>query len=561
MTGRPGGPDTEPASFAGGRPNDVAALARLAGFRLRAAFRTRARRLASARGVLSVLAIVAVGWFVVRSLHGAHAFGAPAVPAVAARDGTLLSLGLLGGVLFTVLTSTGPALHFSPAEMNILFSAPLRRHVLVLYRYASYLFGALLSAGLLVLLIPPAEIGRLRMFLAVLFTLVFVQLASTVVSCASSIVRRRWPMLPGRRIAIVALLLAAGLVGAYLLLGRSTPGALLTGLVASPIARIALAPFGVFAGLYVPGESMPELVARLALASLMLAALLALIIRLDEHLHEEISSASLAAHARWQSILAGGSLWGRKIGAVRSRRSPRRPPGIAPIGWSQALRLWRTGSPMALGLLGLALIGGALLGASASVVDASGIAAGLFFAFAFLLPRVAVHDFRGAPRIIELLQTLPSSDRAICLGMIATPTLSALLLQWSMIAAAMPFADTAHVPWLLALAIALVPFTLLQYALENLLFLLMPTRLVPVGRLDFDFLGRTLLEFFLKSVVLVAAVAVAAGAGVACLFAWPGHPLSSAAVAVLVLCLQAAAVVGALTLAYRRFDSSLHALG
>ena len=54
-----------------------------------------------------------------------------------------------------------------------------------------------------------------------------------------------------------------------------------------------------------------------------------------------------------------------------------------------------------------------------------------------------------------------------------------------------------------------MPLTLLVYAVENTAFLLFPAKLIPMGRADFEFLGRTLVEFITKMIIVVLGVALA----------------------------------------------------
>ena len=102
----------------------------------------------------------------------------------------------------------------------------------------------------------------------------------------------------------------------------------------------------------------------------------------------------------------------------------------------------------------------------------------------------------------------------------------------------------------------LVPFNLLLYGLENLMFLLFPTPLVPVGRVDFDFLGRTMVEFSVKTALLLGGCGLAAAAGTVVLNATGRNWSAFAVVTWWVLMLVALLLLPLMSRAYSRFDIS-----
>jgi hypothetical protein len=100
-----------------------------------------------------------------------------------------------------------------------------------------------------------------------------------------------------------------------------------------------------------------------------------------------------------------------------------------------------------------------------------------------------------------------------------------------------------------------MPFNLLLYGLENLVFLLLPARPVPVGRVDFEFMGRTLAEYFGKVAILIATVAASAALGLKVLGA-TGEVHAALATAWLTLAAPGVVLVGLCALAFRRFQVS-----
>jgi hypothetical protein len=115
---------------------------------------------------------------------------------------------------------------------------------------------------------------------------------------------------------------------------------------------------------------------------------------------------------------------------------------------------------------------------------------------------------------METYKTLPIAPWRICLGQLVVQVLLSYLVALTMIASFLVFDDRLGAPAALALAAFALPFTLLLYTVENTIFLLFPAKHIPMGRADFEFLGRSLIEFIMKTIVILAAVALAFGVGI-----------------------------------------------
>jgi hypothetical protein len=123
-------------------------------------------------------------------------------------------------------------------------------------------------------------------------------------------------------------------------------------------------------------------------------------------------------------------------------------------------------------------------------------------------------DFRGDLSRMETYKTLPIAPWRICMGQLVVQVLLSYIIVLTMIVSLLLFEDSLGAPVALALAAFALPLTLLIYAVENTIFLLFPAKLVPMGRADFEFLGRSLIEFIMKTVVILIAVSLAIGVGV-----------------------------------------------
>lgn len=515
------------------------ALLTLLWLRLRGGVRARLSELYCLRGALYFCLTVAVlGLLAWRAASGP----APVLPGgwpldlaeLRRQTAVWLPAGLLLGGLLTPLLSAGPALYFSQAEVNFLFAGPFGRRALVLYKLCFYAAGALLSGALIALLMPARFGWWPAAWCGATLCLLFVQLASACVGLGGRwLIGRRAPAVRRLRPVVVALLAAGGGVWVWHGAAPDTP---------------LLAPFAVFANVVLARDAA-TLLTQAAIAAALLVGLTALLIWLDGHTYEHELAAGQALRRRWQRFKQGG--WAElRRQTARSAARPAALAGVGPNLWRQWLAARRGSAKPLLALAVLALPAGALL---AEVSRDVGIGLGFFIAV-FVLPRSLVFDFRADLGQIETLKTLPLPGWAVCAGQLAVPVLLTSLIELLLLAAA--FLNTASWPLALTLAAFLLPFNWLLYAVENGLFLLFPTPLVPVGRVDFDFFGRTLVELAVKSALLGLGCGLAAAAGIAAAPLLGGGWAGVAVVAWLSLTLLGAATLPALAWALRRFDVS-----
>ncbi|MGB5717771.1 MAG: hypothetical protein WBN81_11830, partial [Gammaproteobacteria bacterium] len=105
-----------------------AMLIKLLRLRLRGGVRHRLQELRTLRGLLFMCVTIVVIVLLMKQtslpanpLGGASYAGPEQLREQLAR---LMPAGLLAACLLTVFTSSGPAIHFSPSEINLLFSGP-----------------------------------------------------------------------------------------------------------------------------------------------------------------------------------------------------------------------------------------------------------------------------------------------------------------------------------------------------------------------------------------------------------------------------------------------------
>jgi len=535
-------------------------LIKLLGLRFRGGVRHRLQELKTLRGLLFMCVTIAVIVLLMKqsSLPGNPLGGAIQAGPDQLREqfGRLMPVGLLAACLLTVFTSSGPAIHFSPSEINLLFSGPFSRRALLLYKICFYVFGALLSSLLITLLVPAFTHSLLATFLGAFLTLIFIQLFSAVIGLVSQLLTG-YCYVPVRRSHVIILLAAviAALVWYLASTANGLAGAL-TLFQSSLMGTLLLAPFTVFVHIFLAPSIYPDLLGWAVLGFAINAALLAVIILLDGHAYEASVAASLKLHKRWVRARRSGLLWGAQPVVVRSFRAPPLLGGVGPIAWRQLLTALRTSSKPVLVFLGVAMLAGPLLVIVAVDISMWSRIGFVFFVAVYVLPRTLVFDFRSDLDTMENFKALPLRPWKIGAGQLAAPVLLTSLVELLLLGSVAVFLDGTPRVISIGLMPFLVPFNLLLYGLENLLFLLFPTPLVPVGRVDFDFLGRTMVEFMVKTTILVGACALAAGAGMRMLDlterSWP----AVAGVAWLSLALIALLMLPLLSWAFNRFDIS-----
>jgi hypothetical protein len=541
-------------------PAPDAALVKLLVLRFRGGVRRRWRELKTLRGLLflcvtiAVIALLMKQWSLPENPLSSVLQGDP--EQIRGQFTRLMPLSLLAACLLTVFTASGPALHFSPSEINLLFSGPFSRRALLLYKTSFYVFGALLSSLLITLLIPGFTHSLMATFLGAFLTLIFIQLFSTVIRLISQWLAGYY-YVPLRRSHFIMLL--SGIIAALVwYLASITTGlaGVLSLIESSFIATMVLAPFEVFVHIFLSPSIYPDLLGWAALGFAINAALIAVIILLDGHFYEASVVASLKMHKRWVQARRTGLLWGAKPTVVSSFRLNLLLGGIGPIAWRQLLTALRTSSKPVLVILCVAMTAGPLLVTAAAGISMWSRIGFVFFVAVYVLPRIMVFDFRSDLENLENFKALPLRPWKIGAGQLVVPVLLSSLVELVLLVSVAAFLDGTPRVISVGLMPFLVPFNLLLYSFENLLFLLFPTPLVPVGRVDFDFLGRTMVEFMIKTTLLIGACALAVGTGMAIFYMLDRSWLTFAGVAWLSLVLIALLMLPLLGSRFDRFDIS-----
>jgi hypothetical protein len=469
--------------------------------------------------------------------------------------------GLLGIWLLNVIFSSSEgAITFTPAEVNMLFPAPLSRRQLLTYKVFLFFASSVVSALFMALFfrrfaasyLAAVVALSLAMFCLQSFTVFLSLLASTIGARAYNL-RRRLVL------AIVLVVLALVAAQAYARSASLEPHEWLDVIDQSRLVRIVLAPLRWFVLAMTAQEIWPDLVQWTALALLVNGICLTAIFVMDAQYLEASATASERLYERIQQARRGGPLAVAGKGSGRARWRLSVFPswgGVGPICWRQmatALRgFW---SVVILFALTAAMAVPVWMQARDNGGNGSVLAGlvGMFLGMTLFLPGLVPFDFRGDVDRMDMLKILPLPAWRLVVGQLLTPTLLLSLIQFLVLVATLATRERFAVPFLTTLAFAL-PFNALMVELENLLFLCFPTRVLGAAPGDVQALGRQVVLWFIKLFALAAIGGLAALAGLIGYFLggqrWP----AALTAAWLTLSASVIGLVPLVGLAFRRFD-------
>jgi hypothetical protein len=291
------------------------------------------------------------------------------------------------------------------------------------------------------------------------------------------------------------------------------------------------------------------------LAAAINAVLLAVVFYLDADYLEAAATRSAVVYDRIRRIRQGGVMaasagrGGKARGVI-----PTLPyfAGAGPIAWRQATSALRSGRGMLMMLLLLAVaVGPAVWAARENAANVSATAVGAMAWITLIVGAWLRFDFRGDLDQLDYLKSLPVAPWAMAAGQLVTPTLLMTACHLAIVASVAAAAGRPDRTLLFAAAVCL-PFNAMLFAIENLIFLLFPSR-AAANPADFQGYGRQILLLFAKAVLTLLAVGVAAAVAMIVHVVTQSWP-ATAATAGLTLTAIALALLPAVGWAYRRFD-------
>lgn len=472
-------------------------------------------------------------------------------------------LAMLAFCVINLVTTAGErAVAFTPAEVDFLFPGPFTRRHLLGYKLLKSGFAALVTSALFsVFLLRYASLW-IAAWIGVFLSLLFLQLLGmSIVFVGHSIGERAYTRM--RKVVVVAILAAIALAILPLLrTGEARSIAQVAAQIRNPIAgRVLLAPFDVF-GQIVSAESLfPDFLFWVFVAIAMLAGMLLLVFWLDAHYLETAATTGQRVYDQVRRVRRAGGLALKTTGSAR-RRLPQPPRfgGAGPIAWRQLTAATRQSRAVLVLMLVLGAVGGPILffvtrdgrpGAGGTIGALAGVGAWMTFLFANAMR----FDFRGDVDQIDVLKALPVSPVAVAVAQLIAPTIALAVCQLLLLGGVVIFLRLSPAILLAGIVVA-IPFNLLLFAIENIIFLIFPARLTGVGPGDFQSVGRQVIVLFVKIILMLlgGGIAIAAGA-IAHALSGESFPVAALVVAAVLLG-EVAGLLPALVYAYNRFDPS-----
>jgi hypothetical protein len=532
------------------------ALWLLIGLQLRGWLRYLGRSLTTVKGVL--LALVGVAVFLPWVLSPLLVHARAEVPPEQVRLFGPAAL-VLYCLLNVLVSSSERTIYFTPAEVAFLFPGPFSRREVLGYKIASSLLIGLPMALLMSLFLHIYARWFPAAFVGLLLIYVFMQLFSMALSLvATSVGARLYTRGRKMMLAAVVLLGLAALAQAGVFAPHAEPREVFTEVAQTPLWQTATLPLRWFFDAFLAERLWPDLVVSVLLGLVVDLALLGVVLLLDAQYLETAAATSARVYARIQRMRRAGLAGDTSSAGGTVRLSLPDFPwwgGIGPTLWRQMTMAMRGLGRLAVvvGILGLILspVLRSVQGEEGVAVPAAVVS--MLVWMTIFLTALVPFDFRGDLDRMAFLKTLPLPAWRLAVGQLLTPVLFFTLLQWLILVAALYFTPVSAF-WLGVLAAYLPPLNFLLFALENLLFLLFPTRLTAATPGDFQSLGRNVLFWAAKFVgmVLVAGVALAVGATV--YLVTDGNLIAAFAAAWPVVVLCGAALVPLVALAFRAFD-------
>jgi hypothetical protein len=489
-------------------------------------------------------------------------------------------------VLLCVLTTFSGAgdrsISFTPGEVNFLFPGPFSRRELLLYKLARTLAGAVLSGLIMSVVLLHHASGWPAAFAGSLLAMLFVQLLTlAIVMVAQTVGERAYSR--GRKL-VLGLIVAAIAVAILPQVRQFTHAAgsevkqslekferegsgtappnpvesVARALDRSPVARVVFSPVVPFVRLFT-AQSLQDGLLWCGASLAIVAGLLLGVLRLDADYREASMAASQRVYERLQRVRRGklmSQFTGGKPGTRRRSRLRMFPylAGAGPTAWRQLTAALRTSRAMLwfFLLISLTLVPAFFArgksGSAAIILAAGGWGTMLFTS-------MLRFDFRGELDQMEWLKALPLGPIATAAGQLAVPVLVLTVMQALLVGVGCYVATPDERMYLLAALPFLLPFNMLMIGVENLMFLVFPAREAGAAPGDVGLVGRNIVFFIVKILVVLLATAVAAAFGQVTYFlsrSWP----AAGAVALMVMGFFAIALVPCVGLAYKRFDPS-----
>lgn len=462
------------------------------------------------------------------------------------------------GLLPIVFGNEDRALAFTPAEVDFLFPGPFSRRQIVVYKLFKIILSSLFGGLVFSIWLHKFSSHYALCVLGAMLTLVFINLLSTAVALAREIAEDRVALWV--RVGVIGVLLAAGGFAAWSVqTSTAPPGEVVRGLADHQLIRIVTAPARVFAQIFVV-SSTSELAMWTAAGVGLNALMFGVVLAMDRGYIRAALGASQRRQDRLQRMSRGSAA------AITPGKNLRSSPlplfiGLGPAGAilrRQLLTALRTTR----GILFLVVIlaGYGLVLARVVPAEDHGSPKSLamylpaIMILLMVLPQSLRYDFRSDLDHLDYLKSLPASPFSIAAAEVATPILLLCVLTWIVLGVA-SFAFKIEPSLLVMAMLGVLPVGVLTIGLENVVFLLLPTRVFAPGQASAQLSGRRILMMLARLALFGLGGGVVAAVGALCwwLTASVGATFAACWVAMFAV---GVGVIGVVAWAFRGFDVS-----
>jgi hypothetical protein len=465
--------------------------------------------------------------------------------------------------LINVVFSTGErSIYFPPAEVTFLFPGPFGRRQILAYKIASTLLLSLPTALFMSLVFRIHASWFLASFVAMLLMVLFMQLFNMTLNLlAVGLGARLYTR--GRKLMLAAIVVLG--VALTLQVGGPPsewkPRELAEKALATTTWKVVSWPLRWFFDAFT-ATGWPDLLESASVAALVNLALVFVVFALDADYLEAGATASARLYARARRLRRGGLGSGeglRRGGKVRVSL-PMLPwmGGMGPLVWRQLSTAVRGADRLLLLLIVLGTVLAAPLAATIREDERLllPVVGFLVLWLTLFLTTMMPFDFRGDIDRLAFLKTLPLPAWRLTIGQLLAPVLLMTVLQWVGLAVVVVSSSPREglLAGCLGCAAFALPINFLLFALDNLLFLLFPTRLMAATPGDFQALGRNVLFMVAKATALIMVAVAAAVTGVVAWYVAGESVLIGVVAAWPVVAICAAALVPFVAWAFILFD-------
>lgn len=448
---------------------------------------------------------------------------------------------------------------FAPAEVGLLFPAPVSRRQLLVYRIICQLLAASAASVLFSFFVWRHAGWWITAFLTTFLGMWLLQIVQMAVAMLAAYVQQQ-TFRRLKRWTILAIVICVGLALGSTLTGQAGNGeaGLIARLSQHPLGQILTWPLRPFGNLLASERLWPDAALWFSVVLGFNLSLTSLLVSVECNFLERSLQATERLSARLRRVRSGIFASSRRGGIYRSfRLSPRwRMAGVGPMWWKQCIGGIRSAKGIVRMLLvfGIALMLPVLMssqnaGLTQQAVSLLGVMSIVF------LPQMLRMDFRGDVDRIETLRTLPIPDWSIVVGQLCTPVMMASIIQWTVLGI-VALAEGRWPGMFTIAAVFNIPLNILIYEVENFTFLLYPHRTPAAGMADLQSFIRHTLVTLTKMASVVAIAALVSVPGAVVYWLSEGHVIVTGAAVWLAAILGEILLLPLVVLAYRRFDSA-----